>query len=332
MTENLSNKERLTFEEVAEILLKKDIYSIKCYVKKGLIPEIAVDEKSMTIDAEILARSIGVLNFDEPFINEKRAREILNIQKPKSILYFCKKKNINVYRITEAKGVAILFRESDLQKHAKINIELLPHGVEDIARKNVTTLLGAIFPTLNIFINNNERDAEIFQKYFEGASLAELGETYSLSTERIRMIIEDTKKKSRHSIIRLKRFISIFGDTEYKRMTPDAILRLLKEEKRLREENAVLLKHLELNSGNTLKTEIQLEEILKREKTLQKKLSEFDLSTRTLNILRSKSIETLSDLEKYSEADILGIRNAGKKVVKEIHNLITELGLNFKKW
>ena len=54
-----------------------------------------------------------------------------------------------------------------------------------------------------------------------------------------------------------------------------------------------------------------------------------ELSVRSRNSLQKESIETLGDLVRRSEADMLGIENFGKKSLKEISDFLDEHGLHF---
>jgi len=54
-----------------------------------------------------------------------------------------------------------------------------------------------------------------------------------------------------------------------------------------------------------------------------------ELSVRSRNSLQKEAIETLADLVKHSEDDMLGIENFGKKSLKEISDFLEEHGLRF---
>lgn len=56
-------------------------------------------------------------------------------------------------------------------------------------------------------------------------------------------------------------------------------------------------------------------------------LSEVELTVRSSNCLKEANIKTIGDLVKHKEADLLGLRNFGKKSLTEIRELIAGLGL-----
>jgi DNA-directed RNA polymerase subunit alpha len=60
-----------------------------------------------------------------------------------------------------------------------------------------------------------------------------------------------------------------------------------------------------------------------------KKVSELDLSTRTVSALEGERIDTVADLLKYSEEDLGKLKTIGKTVVKELKKKLEGLGLAF---
>jgi len=75
-----------------------------------------------------------------------------------------------------------------------------------------------------------------------------------------------------------------------------------------------------LHNNQNLK-EIEIEEILSY------KIKELNFSIRTINCLRSKKVLCVSDLVKYSESQLLSIRNFGFKCLSEVINELKKLGL-----
>jgi DNA-directed RNA polymerase subunit alpha len=55
-----------------------------------------------------------------------------------------------------------------------------------------------------------------------------------------------------------------------------------------------------------------------------------DLSVRAYNCLKRAGIHTLSDLTNMSEAEMMKIRNLGKKSLKEVIDKIKDIGLSFR--
>uniref|UniRef100_A0A832IC32 DNA-directed RNA polymerase subunit alpha n=1 Tax=Eiseniibacteriota bacterium TaxID=2212470 RepID=A0A832IC32_UNCEI len=62
---------------------------------------------------------------------------------------------------------------------------------------------------------------------------------------------------------------------------------------------------------------------------LEKSVEELELSVRSSNCLRAAEIKTIGDLVVKGEADMLKFRNFGRKSLKEIQDLLGEMGLSF---
>lgn len=62
---------------------------------------------------------------------------------------------------------------------------------------------------------------------------------------------------------------------------------------------------------------------------LAKPIDECGLSVRSINSLKNSSINTLGDLVRYTEEDMLKVKNVGEKALGEIAELLRREGLNF---
>jgi DNA-directed RNA polymerase subunit alpha len=62
---------------------------------------------------------------------------------------------------------------------------------------------------------------------------------------------------------------------------------------------------------------------------LAKPIDECGLSVRSINSLKNSNINTLGDLVRYSEDDMLKVKNVGEKALAEIADLLRREGLNF---
>jgi len=62
-----------------------------------------------------------------------------------------------------------------------------------------------------------------------------------------------------------------------------------------------------------------------------KSVYECNFSNRTLNVLRRRKIETLSELQKYSLVEIRGWRNIGKKCIDEITDVLSNFSMDIPK-
>ena len=71
------------------------------------------------------------------------------------------------------------------------------------------------------------------------------------------------------------------------------------------------------------------EDILRIRRLLDKSVEELELSVRSSNCLRAAEIKTIADLVQKSEPEMLKYRNFGRKSLKEIQDILSEMGLSF---
>ena len=97
----------------------------------------------------------------------------------------------------------------------------------------------------------------------------------------------------------------------------------------------ILNEHLNLFvdlSDEARSAEIMVErEETKKEKVLEMTIEELDLSVRSFNCLKRAGIDTVEDLTLSSEADMMKVRNLGKKSLDEVIQKLHSLGLSLKK-
>lgn len=62
---------------------------------------------------------------------------------------------------------------------------------------------------------------------------------------------------------------------------------------------------------------------------LEKLIEELDLSVRSFNCLKRAGINTLAELTKKTEEEMMRVRNLGRKSLKEVKDKLEELGLTF---
>ena len=67
----------------------------------------------------------------------------------------------------------------------------------------------------------------------------------------------------------------------------------------------------------------------KKEKILEMPIEELELSVRSYNCLKRAGITTVQDLANKSEADMMKVRNLGKKSLDEVINKLHSLDLEF---
>ena len=97
----------------------------------------------------------------------------------------------------------------------------------------------------------------------------------------------------------------------------------------------VMTGHLELfiDLSETAKnTQVMIEkEENKKERVLEMSIEDLKLSVRSFNCLKRAGISTVEDLTNKSEADMMKVRNLGKKSLDEVTNKLHALGLDFRK-
>ena len=95
----------------------------------------------------------------------------------------------------------------------------------------------------------------------------------------------------------------------------------------------VMTGHLELFidlSEATRNTQVMVEkEESKKEKVLEMSIEDLELSVRSFNCLKRAGISTVEDLANKSEADMMKVRNLGKKSLDEVTHKLRSLGLDF---
>lgn len=96
----------------------------------------------------------------------------------------------------------------------------------------------------------------------------------------------------------------------------------------------ILTEHLQIFVG--LSETPQVSEMMvekeetQKEKNLEMTIEELDLSVRSYNCLKRDGINTVGELTQRTEADMMKVRNLGRKSLEEIRNKLLALGLSFK--
>lgn len=97
----------------------------------------------------------------------------------------------------------------------------------------------------------------------------------------------------------------------------------------------VMTGHLELFidlSEATKNTQVMIEkEESKKEKVLEMTIEELELSVRSFNCLKRAGISTVEDLTNKTDAEMMKVRNLGKKSLEEVTAKLHSLGLDFAK-
>ena len=338
MEENENNpfvgKKILTIDDVAGILLK-DTRTINSYVKKGIISKPIVDTDIISFDAQTLAEKLGVVDFSEPFIRTEDAETILGLKKGMLTNSYCKKLTIPFYSLSSKegslRGTRLLFRKSELegyqQKYTTYIIEADTLWIENVARERMVVMLYGHFDLLIGLINPDftEKERCVLKEYLQGKKLQDISGNIELTTERVRQILEETKKVFH---LKMKAFVDWYQETcaseKYKGVSPKNIiegLNLAKEKIRQLETTIHNLKNP--NSQVVLENTPELEKILSIE------FKDLDLSVRASNCLKDVGIKTFGELIKWSTDDLLKFRNFGKKSLDELRDLLHQKGFQW---
>jgi len=102
----------------------------------------------------------------------------------------------------------------------------------------------------------------------------------------------------------------------------------------LTEASKILIQHFMLFSDEKINLEEETveefdEDTLHMRQLLKTELTEFGLSVRALNCLKTAEVFTLGELVSFKKSDMLKFRNFGKKSLSELEDLIEEKGLTF---
>ena len=102
----------------------------------------------------------------------------------------------------------------------------------------------------------------------------------------------------------------------------------------LTEASKILIQHFMLFSDEKISLEEDIieefdEDTLHMRQLLKTDLTEFGLSVRALNCLKTAEVFTLGELVSFKKSDMLKFRNFGKKSLSELEELIEEKGLTF---
>ena len=102
----------------------------------------------------------------------------------------------------------------------------------------------------------------------------------------------------------------------------------------LTDTSKILIQHFLLFSDEKINLENEIsddfdEDTLHMRQLLKTELTDFGLSVRALNCLKTAEVYTLGELVSYKKSDMLKFRNFGKKSLSELEDLIEEKGLTF---
>lgn len=97
----------------------------------------------------------------------------------------------------------------------------------------------------------------------------------------------------------------------------------------------ILTEHLNIFvnlTGETRQVEIMVEkEETQKEKMLEMTIEELDLSVRSYNCLKRAGINTVQELTNKTEAEMIKVRNLGRKSLEEVKHKLIELNLDLRR-
>ena len=108
----------------------------------------------------------------------------------------------------------------------------------------------------------------------------------------------------------------------------------LEPKQALTEASKILIQHFMLFSDEKINLEEEItdefdEHTLHMRQLLKTELTEFGLSVRALNCLKTAEVYTLGELVSFKKSDMLKFRNFGKKSLTELEELVEAKGLTF---
>lgn len=77
---------------------------------------------------------------------------------------------------------------------------------------------------------------------------------------------------------------------------------------------------------------VQLPQAEENAKPTTQMIEDLDLSVRSYNCLKRAGIQTVEELTQKTEAEMMHVKNLGKKSLKEVKDKMTQLGLSFKSY
>ena len=169
----------------------------------------------------------------------------------------------------------------------------------------------------------NAREAAILTDSLKGLSLEDISDKFGITPARIYQIVEKAIRKSGE-------LTGIIGLIDSRRKDKEdnealkATVRHLKEKlqkyekaERLAAEKALEERKREIAANDGLCS------------LLSMKITDCNLSVRSLNCLKGQEIETIGDLCKENKSDILKIKHLGWRSLTELNDLLDSLGLDW---
>lgn len=255
--------------------------------------------------------------------SKRQGKDIVMVDKESIIQYF---DTLSELGMMENKISLLKETLKDLQ-------QTLEQKVSDVSRANYLLgngtppyILKYVFKSILEVAGDKllvERERSIlYRLVINGWPVSDLAEEYGLTSSRIMQIVN----RAIYKVCTMQKWPDVHRDNK----------RLIQENKNLSvfiDTQQAYIKHLEqqLNiSKDGDGGESAVNGYTKRElaEVLSRRLCEYHLSIRTLNCFKWMDIETVSQLIRVRETDLLKIRNFGKKSLREVKTFLEGLNLS----
>ena len=162
----------------------------------------------------------------------------------------------------------------------------------------------------------SDRECVIMRAVIDGQGIGSIAEKFGLSRVRVFQIFYKGCRKARE-LSNIKEQL-------------DELRELKKEISQMKAEMKIMADELELQrvAEQEFKETEELDKILELYNTSIEEYS-LRLSIRSINCLKAAGIQTIGDLIKYRKTELLTLRNFGKNSLKELDELLDNLGLSF---
>lgn len=341
--------EKLTFEEVAKILLAKDMRTIKSYVERGLIPAVKINNDEY-IESVDLIEKLGIKNFDEPFMSAREAEKFLSF-KYNLTCHTCEMKRIPFYRLKNLEKAMLFFRKSELEiwknREGELSFEYDTSLLDDIHRHHI---LKMSWKLTNITILNNldAQENMVASLFLKGVSVEKIAEKLGVSKITLKKTLSKIERRLIRVSIYYSKIIDLFEKNDLFRRYSEEELpsfiegisrrekEVLEKEKDLFDREKDLRLYLEVIKKHSGEEFVSTDQVVgKYDSFLEKNVLDdvFDHDVRNINCLRFEigDLTVREFLLNFSRKDILKFRNYGPKSSRSFEKVLADNGYPLKK-
>jgi len=222
--------------------------------------------------------------------------------------------SINVFVVMEESIKSYKKRLKELEEYYRESIIELRKCIEGNnalvnSRKALLDVLPVLYDVIQPDSSETDSGCKVLQMLLAGDDIKTIAKTFNLTSERIKQLIR-------------KKLFDISVHIESYRELKEERDKLLAEVDALR---------LNTRTHEKIQCEIKQSEDV-RPNILTMRLSQCDLSVRTLHCLRSADIYTIGDLVSKRKSELSCIRNLGKVSLIELDDFIHDFGLEWGKY